>query len=131
MTISSNPVFNPTSPIGLKLGQIAQDGKLDTQEFGELKNLVLASSAPESEKKAFLKLAEKVQSLTRPGSDGTIDPQEMQQLQGQATELKDSKLVGQFFQAFAGQTASEVKPSPFIDFLKNLFSAFKPSESPD
>lgn len=112
-----------------QLQRVVSDGRIDGGELKELRQLAKNLNVPESEKKAFLKLAEKINDYTTVGlftSDGVLEKSEMAELQKLAGELKDSRLASALFEQFSA-FAEPAEDSSMLgsigNFFGNLFSA--------
>lgn len=131
MQVGPSQPLNPT--FVNQLQQITADGKISRDEFKNLQQMVKGLDVPESEKAAFLKLADKMKDYTNVGffNNGTLEKSEMAELEKMAEGLKDSKLVSELFSQFK-DAANPVEDKSFFgaigDFFKNLFSWVPSSE---
>ncbi len=125
-----SPVFTT------QIQRAVSDGRLDKDEFNDLKDMVQGMDVPDSEKQAFLKLAEKIKDYTNVGlftSDGVLENSEMQELTQLADSLKDSQLAGQLFtqfQAFAKPVEDTSLFGSIGNFFRNLFSGVTGPSNP-
>ncbi len=131
MQVGPSQPLNPT--FVNQLQQITADGKISRDELKDLKQLVKGLDVPESEKVAFLKLADKMKDFTNVGffNNGVLEKSEMAELEKMAGGLKDSQLVNELFSQFK-DAANPVEDKSFFgsigDFFKNLFSWVPSSE---
>lgn len=131
MQVGQNPL-NPT--FVNQLQQITSDGKISRDEYKQLKQMVQNLDVPDSEKTAFLKMADKMKNLTNVGffSNGTLEKSEMANLEKMAGELKDSQLVQELFGQFkdaANPVADKSLFGSIGEFFRNLFSSGEPDDS--
>lgn len=101
-----------------------QDGQLSRSELRQIKDAVNQSQATDSEKQAFMELANTISRATTNGvfRSEEITPAEMKKIAEQAEGMKDSPLVKDMMKSF--DENAKVK-NPIANFLRQLFDGLE------
>lgn len=119
MSVSPIPPSGPS--VSSILQKSAADGVMSQDEVKELKAALDKASIPEGEKKAILRLADKMQEFSQAGlfTKAGINPEEMAQLKAMEPELADSKFAREMLGLFDQKVQAD-QPT-LLGSIKNFF----------